>query len=174
MRDSVLKTGVPSPEELVACPGVPSEDRMNKGRVAVIECVQEIPCNPCEEACKIGAITVGEQITSLPVLDSEKCTGCGLCVPGCPGLAIFIVDKSREDGQAVVEFPFEYVPLPQIGDSVRAVNRGGEVICDGEVLAVKQHKAYHGTTVISLLVPMEYANHVRGLKRLTREGGEQT
>ena len=173
MKVSVITTGIPSPEELASCPGMPSEQRMARGPVAVIECVQEIPCNPCEEACKFGAITVGEQITSLPALDSEKCTGCGLCVPGCPGLAIFIVDKSRKDGKAVVDFPFEYVPLPQKGDFVTAVSRAGEEVCSAEVLAVKQHKMFNSTTVVSLLVPVEHADTVRSMKRLPGRGGEQ-
>ena len=84
MNKGVMYTGIPSPEELAACPGVPSEERMAKGRVAVIECVQEIPCYPCENACRLGAITIGEQITNLPTLHEEKCTGCGICATVCP------------------------------------------------------------------------------------------
>ena len=172
MKDSISVTGIPSPEELAACPGIPSQERMKKGRVAVIECVQQIPCNPCEEACKFGAIRVGEQITALPVLDSEKCTGCASCIPGCPGLAIFVVDKSRDDGNAVVEFPYEYLPLPKAGDEVSAVSRAGEVICPAKVLAVRQNKTFNGTNVISLLVPVEYADTVRSMKRLSAKEGK--
>ena len=62
--EGVAYTGVPSPEELKNCPGVPSKARMQRGRVACIECVQEIPCNPCEGICKFGAITVGEHLPS--------------------------------------------------------------------------------------------------------------
>ena len=171
MKEGVVFTGIPSKEELAACPGVPTRERIAKGRVAVVECVQEIPCNPCEAACRFGAITVGEQITALPVLDSEKCTGCGLCVPGCPGLAITIVDGSREDGRAMIEFPFEYLPLPAKGDMVQGVSRGGEVVCDAEVLAVKQSKNFGGTTLVSLLVPMEHIDEVRSMKRLPRKEG---
>ena len=29
---------------------------MNQGPVAIIECVQEIPCDPCVDACRQGAI----------------------------------------------------------------------------------------------------------------------
>ena len=79
--DGVRYTGVPSAEELRNCPGIPSEGRKKKGRVACVECVQEIPCNPCEGICPFHAITVGEQITALPRLHEEVCTGCGLCVP---------------------------------------------------------------------------------------------
>ena len=42
-------------------PGIPSEERMKLGPVACIECLQQIPCNPCEEACPRGAITVGKK-----------------------------------------------------------------------------------------------------------------
>ena len=132
MREGVAYTGIPSAEELAACPGVPSAERMAKGRVAVIECVQEIPCNPCENACHFGAIEIGEQITNLPVLHEEKCTGCGLCVANCPGLAITVIDKTYSDTEAVIEFPFEYLPLPAVGDIVDAVSRGGEVLCKGD------------------------------------------
>lgn len=169
MKEGVAYSGVPSAAELAACPGIPPEERMRKGRVAVIECVQEIPCNPCEAACKSGAIKIGAQITDLPVLASDKCNGCGLCVPGCPGLAIVIVDKSRDDGRAVIEFPFEYLPLPEKGQKVTAASRLGQELCQGEVLSVKKVKAFGGTTVVGLLVPMEYADEVRTMKRLPRK-----
>lgn len=169
MKDSVVFTGIPSTAELAACPGIPSPERLRRGRVAVIECVQEIPCNPCEAACRFNAIKIGEQITALPVLDGDSCTGCGLCVPGCPGLAITIVDKSRDDGLAVVEFPFEYLPLPEKGRSVSAANRAGEEVCRGEVISVKRAKAFSGTTVVGLLIPVEHADEVRTMKRLPRK-----
>ena len=53
MKEGVSYTGIPSEEELKNCFGIPSEERMKKGRVAVIECVQEIPCNPCEGTCPL-------------------------------------------------------------------------------------------------------------------------
>lgn len=168
MNEGVVYTGVPSKEELAACPGVPSEARMRKGRVACIECVQEIPCNPCEGVCPVGAITVGEQITHLPVLDEEKCTGCGMCVAGCPGLAITVIDKSYSETEAVVEFPFEYLPLPKKGDRVEAVSRGGEVVCEATVTNVRQLKAYGGTAIVAIAIPKEYADEVRSMKRLPR------
>ena len=166
--EGVVYTGVPSKEELAACSGVPSEARMKKGRVACIECVQEIPCNPCEGICKFGAITVGEQITSLPCLHEEKCTGCGLCVAGCPGLAITIIDKSYSETEATIDFPFEYLPLPQEGDTVQASGRDGRVICPGRILRVTQIPAYAGTAVIRMAVPQEHIDEVRSMQRLTR------
>ena len=168
MKEGVMYTGIPSREELAACPGVPSKERMAEGRVAVIECVQEIPCNPCESSCRFGAITIGEQITDLPTLHGEKCTGCGMCVASCPGLAITIVDKTYSDTEAVIEFPFEYLPLPQKGDMVDAVNRAGETVCRGTVTSVKKLPAFAGTAVIGIAVPKEFADEVRSMKRLKR------
>lgn len=166
--DGVKYTGVPSAGELAACPGRPTEERMHKGRVACVECVQEIPCNPCEGICRFGAITIGEQITNLPVLHGERCTGCGLCVANCPGLAITILDKSFSETTGTVDFPYEYIPLPEKGDTVEAVNRAGEVVCTGTVLQVTKHKSYSGTAVIRLEVPLEYVDEVRAMKRLDR------
>ena len=162
----VARGGVLSADELATCPGVPPIERAKKGRVAYIECAQEIPCDPCESACRFGAIKVGADITSLPVLDSEKCVGCGQCVPACPGLAIFIVDLSREDGMAVIEFPYEYLPLPEPGSKVTAADREGKAICQGEILSVTRRGSYNGTVVISMLVPEEYAGEARSMRRL--------
>lgn len=167
-EDGVVYTGIPSRGELSQCPGIPSEERMRKGRVACIECVQQIPCNPCEGICPSGAITVGEQITNLPCLHEELCTGCGLCVANCPGLAITMIDKSFSPQEASIDFPFEYLPLPNVGDTVDAVSRSGEVVCKGVILSVKKLKAYFGTAVIRMKVPMECVDDVRSMKRLSR------
>ena len=40
-----------------------------------------IACKKCEKACPEQAITV---IDNCAVIDYTKCTGCGLCVAGCP------------------------------------------------------------------------------------------
>ena len=168
-KNGIIYTGVPSKEELANAPGVPSEKRMLEGRVACIECVQGIPCNPCESACKFGAITIGEEITNLPRINEEKCVGCGVCVAACPGLAITIVNKAFDEGEATIDFPFEYIPLPKEGDIVDAVSRAGEVVCKGRIVSVKKPKAYAGTAVISMAIPKVYADEVRSIKRLPRQ-----
>lgn len=109
-------------EELRKYPGYPSESRFSKGMVAVIECDQEIPCNPCEDLCPHNAIVIGSPITELPVLKEDLCTGCGLCVAGCPGQAIFMVDKASYGDKDIVGIPYEYLPAPKVGDIVRAAN----------------------------------------------------
>ena len=65
---SILQNGFPSLEEIRAANGWPSEERFAKGPVAIAECVQEIPCNPCEAACPMHAIT----FPFLPKSTKEK------------------------------------------------------------------------------------------------------
>lgn len=168
MKEGILYTGVPSAEELAACPGVPSEARMRKGRVAVVECVQNIPCDPCESSCPQNAITIGDQITNLPCLNEDRCTGCGLCIVRCPGLAITILNKGYSETESTIDFPFEYLPLPAVGDLVDAVSRTGEPVCKGRILSVKKLPVYAGTAVVSMAIPTEYADTVRSMKRLSR------
>lgn len=160
----IAKVGYLNSAELKEAGRYPSQERLAKGPVAVIECCQNIPCNPCETACKFGAITVGDPITNLPVLDESKCIGCGACITKCPGLAIFVVDKSKE--MAAVSFPFEYLPLPQKGDTVKAVDRAGQYVCEARVLRVNNAKANDCTPIVTIEVPKEFSDDIRSIRRL--------
>ena len=139
-------------------PGYPSQERMKKGPVALIECNQWIPCNPCESSCRQGAITVGSQITNLPVLDEEKCIGCGICAAACPGQAVRIIDLSKEEG--IVAFPYEYLPAPQKGQIGNALGRDGSVLGQARVVRVDAPKAYDHTMVVWVAVDKEIAKEV--------------
>lgn len=81
---------------------MPSEEILCRGPVAIIECPEEIPCNPCQMVCPSQAITM-DDINDTPVVDYDKCKGCGLCVQVCPGLAIFMVSYAND--KAVVSLP---------------------------------------------------------------------
>ncbi|KUO70984.1 MAG: 4Fe-4S ferredoxin [Desulfosporosinus sp. BRH_c37] len=155
------KTGVPTLEDVKTV--TPSEGRLNRGPVAIIECFQEIPCNPCSEACKQGAIQPMEDINNLPKLDFDLCNGCGVCLSRCPGLAIFIVDTSYSDKEAIVRIPFEYVPVPQAGDEVVGLNRAGEELGTFKVNRVQSGGQKNKTFTIWLVVPKELAMDVRGI-----------
>lgn len=158
--------GYPSMREIQTANGWPTEERFRKGPVAILECVQQIPCNPCEGACPFGAIHVGSPITNCPTLAEEKCSGCGVCVAQCPGLAIFIVDKTYGQAEAAISFPFEYLPLPQKGDTVQAVNRACEFVCEAKVLKVVESKKQDHTPVVTIAVPREFADSVRSIRRI--------
>jgi Fe-S-cluster-containing hydrogenase component 2 len=165
MALNIEKHGFATLEELRATPGFPSDERLARGPCAVIECVQEIPCNPCEAACPRHAIKVGIPITNLPALDEDRCTGCGICIASCPGLAIFVVDMSRTDGTATVQFPWEYLPPPVKGSTVELVNREGVSVTTGTVRDVRSAKSFDRTTVVTVEVPKAMALEVRGMVR---------
>jgi Fe-S-cluster-containing hydrogenase component 2 len=158
--------GVPTDEEFWKCPGVPSLERMKKGPVAVIECFQEIPCNVCELACPRGAIKVGHPITNLPVLDENRCVGCKLCIPVCPGLAIFVVDLSSDE--AKVSLPYEMLPVPKVGEEVEVLDRWGRSLTKGRVVEVLYADRFDKTFVITVSLPKEYALYARNIRVVKR------
>ena len=152
MRD-YEKTGLLSTKDL----HLPSKRQLEKG-VAILECVQEIPCNPCVDSCPVHAITM-KDINAPPVNDFEKCIGCTKCVGVCPGLAIFVL-KIKDD-KALITFPYEFVPAPKVGDSIDALDRTGTV--RGKALVkrvVKQGK----TLVITIEVDSKLAMDIRNIK----------
>lgn len=166
MATGIIYDGYPSMDEIKEANGWPDEERFAKGPVAVVECVQQIPCNPCESACPLHAIHIGEPITNTPQVDREKCIGCGMCVAACPGLAIFLVDKSYSETEATVSFPFEYDPLPEAGAEIDALSRAGEYVCKGRVIKVMNPKKNDHTPVVTIAIPKEHADTVRTMRRL--------
>ena len=136
-----------------------------------IDCKENIPCDPCQHSCPVGAIRIGENITDLPQTEPEKCIGCGKCVAACPGQACFLVDDEFAPGRASVDFPFEYLPRPREGMTVIARNNEGEDVCEGIVEKVIDIKSNQQTAVVRISVPVEHAYEIRGMKRLPREGG---
>lgn len=158
----IEKTGIATLEDLKSV--FPSEERRKKGPVAVIECFQRIPCNPCSTACKVGAIGAFNDINDRPKIDHDKCTGCGLCMTKCPGLAIFIVDETYSDEEALIKIPYEFLPLPDEGSFVTGLNREGKPVCRAKVVKVQNAKYQDRTVIVSLAVPKEYSMDVRFFK----------
>lgn len=147
------KTGVLSTKDLK----LPSKEHLEKG-VAIIECIQEIPCDPCVASCPVNAISM-KNINALPVVDFEKCIGCGKCVGFCPGLAIFVI-KIKDD-KALITLPYEFLPVPEVGDTVKALDRWGNIRCDGTVkLVLKKGK----TMVITIELRENLAMEIRNIR----------
>jgi len=159
--------GVLTQEELRRSTGYTMDAAMkHNGALVVIECNEDIPCNPCETVCPFGAITVGEPITNTPVVAVEKCNGCGQCVAICPGLAVFLVNHDVGGGMSELTFPYEYLPTPVKGSKVTATDRAGRDVCDAEVTKVISTKQYSLTNVITIRFPAEHIENVRGIRRL--------
>ena len=158
----LISNGVPTKDDLSKV--TPSDKRFSEGPVAIVECFQEIPCDPCVKACKRGAISMPRDINDLPIVDEKLCNGCGICIAMCPGLAIFVVDKTYSKEQALVRLPFEYVPVPEQGQYIRALNRAGEELGSFEVIKVISGGKINKTYTISLAVPQELAMEVRDIR----------
>lgn len=154
--------GILSAEELKEV--LPPQQRLEKGPVAIIECIQDIPCDPCVFACPQKAISMKEGITDRPKLDAEKCNGCTLCVAACPGLAIFVVNFAHSKEHATIAMPYEMLPVPKEGDIVTTLDRSGKVVGKGKVLKVLKNKKFDNTYVVTIEIPKELAMEVRSFK----------
>jgi Fe-S-cluster-containing hydrogenase component 2 len=166
VEHSLKTTGAPSLEELHKSPAFPTQGQLRKGPIAIIECIEEIPCNPCEASCAKGAITIGESITNLPKIDFDKCIACGICIAACPGLAIYIKDYTYSDTKALLSFPYEYYPLPKVDDIVQAVDRHGNYVCDAKVIRVRNPKSNDHTSVVTIEYPKEHFEEAINMKRI--------
>ena len=136
---------------------LPLDYQLKKG-VAVIECVQEIPCNPCVDICPVNAISM-KDINALPKVDFDKCTGCRRCVGICPGLAIFVV--KIKDNKALITLPYEFLPVPKVGDIVTALDREGKARGKAKVVRLNESGK---TTVITIETKNELAMETRNIR----------
>ncbi|KAA0000602.1 MAG: 4Fe-4S dicluster domain-containing protein [Thermoplasmata archaeon] len=148
------KTGVIALNEI----RIPSEEQLKRG-VAITECVQEIPCNPCVDACPVDAISM-ENINSPPFVDYDKCTGCAQCAAVCPGLAIFVVKLEEE--KALVTLPYEFLPLPEKGEEVKALDREGKEA--GKAIVKRVIKKRDRTCLVTVEVDRELAMVARNIR----------
>lgn len=135
-----------------------------EGPVAVVDCCEEIPCNPCEDACRKGAIVVGEDICAPPRYDPRECNGCGRCVALCPGLAVFLLDRSGGKDAARVTVPYEMSAGLQAGEEAWAVDGEGKPLCKGKIVKVKKMGKKDRTMLVTLEVPEGWALKVRGVR----------
>ncbi|MCI6857681.1 MAG: FAD-dependent oxidoreductase [Eubacterium sp.] len=159
---NLLEKGYVADDEIERYPGVTHPIGIHP----VMECTQNIPCNPCQDACPKGCITIGENITSLPVVKADAhCIGCGMCVASCSGQAIFLVNEETKPGFGTVTIPYEFYPLPEVGEKGFALGRDGHKICEAEVVNVKSAKAFDHTNLLTIQVPSEMTSKARFYKK---------
>ncbi|MBF0543623.1 MAG: 4Fe-4S ferredoxin [Candidatus Riflebacteria bacterium] len=154
--------GIPSYEELQTV--LPPPERFAKGPVAIIECFQDIPCDPCVSSCPKHAIVMKSGITDRPRLEANLCVGCTLCVNCCPGLAVFVVDMTHSEKAATLTLPYECLPVPKVGEIVMGLDRSGKPVCEVKVLKVSTNKKYEKTWAITIELPKTQAMEIRGIK----------
>lgn len=100
----------------------PSEKRLLRGRAAVTACPGQDECGLCAAACGFGAI---EKPARLPIVDHEKCIGCGACVKACPRGNMRLVDGSKgEECELTVKVPL--AELPETEETLRALDAAGK------------------------------------------------
>ena len=140
----------------------------------LIRCMQEIPCNPCTEACPKNCITMKDSILALPEFSGE-CIGCSRCVLACPGLAINLVvdDYDPQQEKALLIMPFEFVnDLIPIGREVTTTNMEGQEVGKGKVIAYKEREAQNSRRLLMLEVPYAECLSVAGFRVREIDEGE--
>lgn len=146
--------------------------RAEGGAVAILDCREEIPCDPCEAVCARGAIVVGKNVCDLPRYDPGLCNGCGRCVAICPGMAIYLLDRSSRDGGARLTLPYEMKEEIKAGDEVWALDEDGSPLGKEKVVkTAKMNKRDH-SLLVTVDVPEEWALKVRGVRIRVMSIGE--
>ena len=71
----------------------------------------------------------------------------------CSGQAIFLLDEDYAPGYVTVSLPYEFLPLPAVGETGIALDRGGAELCPAEVVRVQNSPATDGTVVLTMKIP---------------------
>jgi thioredoxin reductase/Pyruvate/2-oxoacid:ferredoxin oxidoreductase delta subunit/bacterioferritin-associated ferredoxin len=132
----------------------------------LLRCMQEIPCNPCIEACPNQCITMPGSILSLPEFGAE-CSGCGNCVLACPGLAINLVinDYDAKKEKALLMMPYEFIDdIIPLGKAVTTTDMEGNVVGEGKVIAYKTKESQNCRRLLLLEVPYNDKMKVAGFR----------
>lgn len=144
---------------------LPSAERRAKGPYVVMECYEQIPCNPCSTSCKFKAVQMAS-LNDCPVCDYDLCTGCGNCVSHCPGLACFVINETVGGGKIDITIPYELLPVPAKGDEVEVLGRDGAVLGRGEIVRVLSSPKMDHTNVVTMRVDESMLYDARNFRRI--------
>jgi NADPH-dependent 2,4-dienoyl-CoA reductase/sulfur reductase-like enzyme/NAD-dependent dihydropyrimidine dehydrogenase PreA subunit len=140
----------------------------------IIRCIEEIPCNPCVDACPVGSILIPDDpIMGFPIFKGD-CTACGRCVAICPGLAINMIkpDFNTERKVSLLTFPYE-LEIGELasGSKVVTVDMEGNRIGEGTVVRFRKSPIPDQRKLVSIEVPKTEAFDVAGFYLLEPEEG---
>ena len=161
MAVTLENSGIASREMFEAL--LPSAERRAKGPYVIMECYEDIPCNPCKTSCKFNAVKM-DTLNACPEPIYDDCTGCGNCVAKCPGLACFVINETVGGGKIDITFPYEICPLPKKGDIVDALGRDGSVVGKAEIIRVLDSARMDHTNVITMRVDADLIYDARNIK----------
>jgi len=143
----------------------------------VIRCSQDIPCNPCVEACPVRNITLENgELTGRAQFSGDMCLGCAQCVLACPGLAITLVDERYDPSgkRALVTMPFEFEQdTVAAGDRVTTVDFEGNDLGTGTVVAFRNADSQNRRLLILVETPFEDRLHAAGIRLFSRDSGTE-
>jgi sarcosine oxidase, subunit alpha len=163
--NNALKLLSARPGETVA----PSYELPDSPIMPIIHCNQEIPCNPCSVVCPIHNIIIPEEdILHPPIyLENPKaCINCTQCVRICPGLAITIVDRSKDTDFATVTIPFEFFP-ERLPEKLPLTDQSGTVIYHAKPDQIVPAK--DSTWLAKVKVPATIAQTVAGFQLQSKQ-----
>jgi len=130
----------------------------------VIRCDEEIPCNPCTSVCPVNAIQLENRLGTIMDIPryTSGCTGCGLCVLICPGLAITLA-RRVDANTAEVVLPYEFIPDFQVGDKIELTATAGAFLGYGEVQKIRYHKKFR-TYLVTAKTTLEIGMQAAGIR----------
>jgi hypothetical protein len=74
------------------------------------------------------------------------------------------VEDDIGDGYGTVTLPYEFLPLPAVGEKGIALGRDGKRVCEAEVLNVRSIKAFDHTNLLTMKVPADMVMKARFFK----------
>jgi sarcosine oxidase subunit alpha len=164
---SWIRTG----EILKSKPGANFSEELpeiSNGVMPILHCTQEIPCNPCSTLCDRGLIVIEDSdIRQVPTfIGNQYCCGyCEMCIAGCPGLAITLVDYRSNSDMPVVSIPYEFTRT-SLGakDIVTVLDTEGHELGNLDVIGVHAIPTSDRTLIVQVQAPKAIARQIAGLR----------
>ena len=67
--------------------------------------------------------------------------------------AVHLVEEDVAPGYGEVTMPYEFMPLPEVGDKGIACGRDGKEVCECEVTKVRTAPVFDHTNLLTIKVP---------------------